>query len=168
MQTPSFPDSSERPVQVNACGSSNQLRINIWRVGRVGSIEISHRDRVTYRENGIVCRQGPLIIAIETIAREICDRYHQQVVLLAESDKVRQTSHGAVVIDDLADHSGGLQAGETRQIDCRFCLAAPFENATGPSAKWKNMSWSREVFRTTVCIDSGLDRLGAIVGRNAC
>src|SRR6266446_1590337 len=117
MQTPSFPDSSERPVLVNACGSSNQLHINVWRAGRVGLIEISRRDRVTYRKNAIVCRQGPFIIAIETIAREICDRYHQQIVLLAEFDKVRQTSHGAVVVDDLADYAGGLQASETRQID---------------------------------------------------
>src|SRR5260370_37406915 len=143
MQTPSFPDNSERPVQVNACGSSNQLRINVWRVGSVGSIEVSRRDRVTYRKNAIVCRQGPFIIAIETIAREICDRDQQQIVLLAESDKVRQTSHGAVVIDDLADHAGGLQASETRQIDGRFCLAASLENATGPSAKWENGASSR-------------------------
>src|SRR6266704_1203783 len=163
MQTPSFPDSSYGRVLVNACGSSNQLRINVWRVGRVGSTEISQRDRVTYRKNAIVCRQGPFIIAIETIAREICDRYHQQIVLLAEFDKVRQTSHAAVVIDDLADHSGGLQASETRQIDCRFCLAAPFENAAGPSTKWKNMSGSGEIFRTTVCIYSGLNRLRTVV-----
>src|SRR5260221_7616426 len=150
MQTPSFPDSSERHVPVNECGSSNQLRIHEWLVGSVGSIEISQRDRATYGKNAIVCRQGPFIIAIKTIAREIGDGDHQQIMLLAESDQVRQTSHGAVVIDDLADHSGGLQAGETRQIDGRFCLAAPFENATGPSAKWKNVTRSREVFRTTV------------------
>src|SRR6266404_7046991 len=161
MQTPSFPDSSEQPVLVNACGSSNQLHINKWSVGREGSIEISRRDRVTYRKHAIVCRQGPFIIAIETIAREICDRYHQQIVPLAEFDKVRQTSHGAVVIDDLADHSGGLQSSETCQIDRRFCLAASLENAAGPSAKWKNMAWSREIFGITVCIDSRLDRLGA-------
>src|SRR5882724_8303094 len=163
MQTPSFPDSSERPVLVNACGSSNQLRINVWRVGRVRSIEISPRDRVTYRKNAIVCRQGPFIIAIETIAREICDRDHQQIVLLAESDKVVQTSHGAVVIDDLADHSGGLQASETCQIDGRFRLAAPFENATWPSAKWENVAWSREVFWMTVRVNSHLNCLRAVV-----
>src|SRR6266700_3111240 len=163
MQTPSFPDSSYGRVLVNACGSSNQLRINVWRVGRVGSTEISQRDRVTYRKNAIVCRQGPFIIAIETIAREICNRYHQQIVLLAEFDKVRQTSHGAVVIDDLADHPGGLQASETRQIDCRFCLAAPFENAAGPSAKWKNVAWTREVFWITVRVNSHLNRLRAVV-----
>src|SRR6266545_4734248 len=106
---------------------------------------------------------GTLHIAIETIARELCDRDHQQIVLLAESDKVRQTSHGAVVIDDLADHSGGLQAGETRQIDGRFRLAAPFENATGPSAKWENVAWSREVFWMTVRVNNHLDCLRAVV-----
>src|SRR6266545_1922919 len=163
MQTLSFPDSSYGRVLVNACGSSNQLRINVWSVGRVGSIEIIRRDRVTYWENAIVCRQGPFIIAIETIARELCDRDHQQIVLLAESDKVRQTSHGAVVIDDLADHSGGLQAGETRQIDGRFRLAAPFENAAGPSAEWENVAWSREVFWMTVGVNSHLNCLRAVV-----
>src|SRR4051812_44134930 len=105
MQTPSFPDSIYGRVQVNACGSSDELRIDVWRVGSVGLIEISRRDRGTYRKHAIECRQGPFIIAIETIAREICDRDHQQIVLLAELDKVRQTSHGAVVIDDLADYS---------------------------------------------------------------
>src|SRR5258705_8000082 len=163
MQTPSFPDSSYGRVLVNTCGSSNQLRINVCSVGSVGSIEVSRRDRVTYRKNAIVCRQGPFIIAIERMSRGICGRDQQQIVLLAESDKVRQTSHGAVVIDDLADHSGGLQASETRQIDGGFCLAASLENATGPSAKWENVAWSREVFWMTVRVNSHLNCLRAVV-----
>src|SRR6266403_4949727 len=86
-------------------------------------------------------------------------------MFLAELDKVRHASHRAIVVDDLADHSGGLQSGESREVDCRLGLAASFENAARASAKWKNMSRSREVLRMTLWIDGSLDRLCAVISR---
>src|SRR4030095_448486 len=89
-------------------------------------------------------------------------------MLLAEENEVRHASHGAVIIHDFADDSGRLQSGETCQIDRGFGLAASLEDTSCAGTEWKNVSWSRKVFRTTVRSNSGADRLCTIVSRDSC
>src|SRR6266446_590599 len=85
----------------------------------------------------------------------------------AEPNEVRNASHGAVVIHDLAYHPGRIQTCETGEIDCCLSLTSTLQHAASASAKRENVSRPREVFRTTVCVDCGLDSLRAIVSRDA-
>src|SRR4030095_7415468 len=90
------------------------------------------------------------VIQIHSVRSQFRDGDHHKVMLLAETDKVRHARHGAVVVDDLADHSGGIESRQTGEINCGFCLATPLQNAAGTRAKRENVSRSSEVFRATV------------------
>jgi hypothetical protein len=50
------------------------------------------------------------------IADECGYRQHLEIVGAAELDELRHARHGAVLIHDLADHTSGHQACQTRQI----------------------------------------------------
>src|SRR5207244_10572580 len=53
------------------------------------------------------------------IPRQVRDGDHHQAVRLAEPDEIRDASHGAVIVDDLANHARGVQAREMGEIDGR-------------------------------------------------
>src|SRR5205807_6099998 len=63
-------------------------------------------------------------LRFQPVSRQVCDGGHHEAVRFAEPDQVRHAGHGAVVVDDLADHDGGVKAGDAGEID--GCL--------GPSA----------------------------------
>jgi hypothetical protein len=107
------------------------------------------------------------VFGFQAIPCQIRDGNHQKVVLFAKADQVRHTRHGAVLVDDLADDASRIEAREPGKIDRSLGLAAALENAAGAGAKGKNMYRSRKVFRVTVCVNSGPDRLRPIVSRNA-
>src|SRR5262245_55908180 len=88
-------------------------------------------------------------------------------MLATELDQVRNASHGAIIVDDFADHAGGFEAGENGQINRSFSLAATFQYTAGSSAQREHMSWSREVFRLTVWVDRGPNRLRAVGSGNS-
>jgi hypothetical protein len=85
-------------------------------------------------------------------------------VPLAEPAQVGHTCHRAIVIEDFADHPGGMEVGETGQIDRGLCVAAALEDAAGASAEREDMSRYREIFPSAASVDSRPDRLRAIMG----
>jgi len=82
-------------------------------------------------EQRVECDRRPLVIVFESVAREIRDGDHQELVPSAEPHEIRRASHGAVVVQDLADHAGGVQSREARKIDCRLSLTATLEDTNG-------------------------------------
>ena len=52
-----------------------------------------------------------------------------QVVALAVGDQVGHAGHRPVVVHDLADHAGGVEPGEAREIDGGLGLADSLEHA---------------------------------------
>jgi hypothetical protein len=48
---------------------------------------------------------------------------------LGEGHQLRQASHGAVIIDDLADHSSGNESGEAGDIHRGFGMAGAHQRA---------------------------------------
>ena len=69
---------------------------------------------------------------------------HQEVVFLAELDGIGYSSHCAIVVDDLADHSGRRQSCKLCEIDRRFSLSSSFEDVTA-STKRKDMAQQRSL-----------------------
>ena len=56
--------------------------------------------------------------------------------------------HGAVVVHDFADHAGGIEPGDARQVDRRLGLARPHEHAAGSRPQGKHVPGARQVLRT--------------------
>src|SRR3546814_4765395 len=56
------------------------------------------------------------VIVAPAVGDQVSDGADLQPVQLGEADQVRQPGHGAVVIHDLADHAGRVQAGQPRDI----------------------------------------------------
>ena len=69
------------------------------------------------------------LLGLAPVADELGDRDQQQVVLLAELDEVGDPGHRAVVVDDLAQHAGGVEAGHAGQVDGGLGVAGPLEHA---------------------------------------
>src|SRR6266566_1159837 len=107
------------------------------------------------------------VVQIHSVTSQFRDGDHHEVMLLAEPDEVRYACHGAVVVDDLADHSGGIESRQTGEINCGFCLATPLQNAAGTRAKRENVSRPSKVFRLSVGIGYSPNCLRPIVSGNA-
>ena len=71
---------------------------------------------------------------------------------MAESDvhacghELRQARHGAVVVQDFAENTGGLQTGEAREIDRGFGVTRAAEDTTFLRAQRKDVTRLDEIF----------------------
>ena len=89
------------------------------------------------------------------VADQVGDRDHQQAVLGAEALEVGHPGHRAVVVDDLAEHAGRVQAGHAGEVDGGLGVAGPLEHAAvGDSAAGR-------------CGRAGRGRRGASRGRSS-
>ena len=86
---------------------------------------------------------------------------------LAVRDEIVDTRHRAVVVHDLADHAGCVQAGEAREVDCGLGLADALEDATGLRAQREHVTGLHEVVRGRVRCDRDLDGPAAVCDRDA-
>ena len=98
------------------------------------------------------------------------NRANAQGVLFAEFHQLRQPRHRAVVMQNLAKHSGRLQPSHARKIDSRLCVTSPAQYAAILRPQGKDMTGLHEIFgrgfwignrqdrrRAIVCADSGSD-----------
>ncbi len=63
----------------------------------------------------------------------------------ANCKQIRQPRHGAVVAHDLAQHRGGREAGEARQVAARFGVAGAHQHAAGMRDQRKDMAGLHDV-----------------------
>ncbi len=97
---------------------------------------------------------------------EVGDGDHLDAVPLAVDDEVGHAGHRAVVVHDLAHDPGGIQACEPSEVDSRFGLAGPLQDAAGLRAQREDVSRLHEVVWHRARVDRHLDRLRAIVRRD--
>src|SRR5437588_2140887 len=98
--------------------------------------------------------------------RQIGNGDHRQAMLVTEPNEVRDASHRAVVIQNLANNAGREQTCKSGEIDRRLGMTGTLKDATAARTKGKDMSRSREVFRRPICINGGLDRTSSLARRN--
>ena len=98
---------------------------------------------------------------------EVGDGDHLQPVPLAVRDEIVDAGHRPVVVHDLADHAGRVQAGEPREVDRRLGLADALEHAAGLRAQREHVTGLHEIVRRRVGVDRDLDRVAAVGGRDA-
>ena len=82
---------------------------------------------------------------------------------LGECLELRTPRGAAVVVEDLADHAGGIHAGKPREIDGRLRVADALEHAAVASAQRMNVSTATQVRRHRGRIDERANRRRAIL-----
>ena len=70
-------------------------------------------------------------LVAQAVADQVGDRADLEPMLRGEGLEIRAARHRAVVVHDLDDHRGGLEAGEARQIAAGFGVAGARQHAAG-------------------------------------
>src|SRR5262249_23930804 len=78
---------------------------------------------------------------------EVGDGADLEPMFAGEPDQLGQARHGAVVAHDFANDSDGPLPGELDQVDGRFGVAGPLEDAARARAQRENVAGLHEVFR---------------------
>ena len=101
------------------------------------------------------------------VADQFRHRDHLQAVAAAELLQLRDARHGPVLVHDLADHAGGVEAGQAGQVHAGFGLPGAHQHAALPRAQREDVAGAREVGRAAVRVDGDEDGAGAVGGRDA-
>ena len=86
---------------------------------------------------------------------------------LREGDEIWQPRHGAVVVHDLADHAGGIEPGEPRDIDGGLGMPGADEHAAILGDQRKDVARRHDVPEVLGGIDGDGDGVGAVMRRDA-
>ena len=98
---------------------------------------------------------------------EVGDGADLETVELGEGHQFRQARHRAVVVHDLADDSGGIQAGKTRDIDAGFRVTGANKHAAFACDKREDVAGRDDVVGALCRIDADSNRVGAVVRGDA-
>ncbi len=88
-------------------------------------------------------------------------------MLFREFQELWQPGHGAVVIDDFRQHPGGMQAGETREVNGGLGVARPAQHAASAIAQRKNVAGTHQIGGPGPGIGQQPDGAGTVGGGNA-
>ncbi len=106
-------------------------------------------------------------LALHAVFNERLDRHHLQLVHLGKLRQLRHARHGAVLVHDFADHAGGIQSGQPRQIDRTLRLPGAPQHTALLRLQGENMTGLRQVAGLRLRIDCHMNGRGPIRGRNA-
>ena len=98
---------------------------------------------------------------------QVGDGAELEVMVLGEGDEVRQPRHGAVVVHDLADHGGRVQAGHAGDIDRGLGVAGAHQRAALAGQQREDMAGRDDVVAGAVGVDRDGDGLRAVGGGDA-
>ena len=138
-------------------------------LGAVQDVAIDHHpeaaavDRV---ERGL---QHPLDLPLgaSAIGDQVGDGSDLDAVQLGEGDQVRQPGHGAVVLHDLADHAGGVEPGQPRDVDSGLGVAGADQNAPVLGHQREDVSGRDDVLDALGRVDGDGDGVSAVMGGDA-
>ena len=103
----------------------------------------------------------------QPVANQVGNRADLELVLLGELLEIRPPRHGAVVVHDLDDDRGGIEARESREIAARLGVSGAREHAAGLRHHREDVSGLAQVFGARVRSHRGDDGVRAIVRRDA-
>jgi hypothetical protein len=85
------------------------------------------------------------LLVLAAVLDQLGDADHQQTVFLAELHQVGNPCHRAVVVDDLAQHAGRVEARQARQVDGCLGVSGPLEHAALGISQWEDVAGPGEV-----------------------
>ena len=107
------------------------------------------------------------LLAFAAVGDEVLDGAHLEPVFLFEADEIRQTGHGAVLFHDFANDSGGIEAGEAREIDGGLGVARAAQNTASLGLEGKYMAWLHEIGGLCLGVGEQANRGGAVFHADA-
>ena len=152
------------------------------RLGRGAHVALDQRDVVLLVEQravpddvevAVLGRQVRLrdafheLLGAAPVRDQVRDRDHLQPVALAVRDQVLDAGHAPVVVHDLADHRGGDQAREPREVHARLRLPGALQHSPGTGLEREHVAGLHEVVRLGARVDRDLDRVRAVVRGDA-
>ena len=107
------------------------------------------------------------LVVLSPVLDQVGDRDHLQPVTLAIADQIGHPRHRAVLVHDLADDSRRGDAGQPREVDGSLGLARALQHASGACLQREDVARLDEVEGVRGGVDRDLDRVGAVVCRDA-
>ena len=101
------------------------------------------------------------------VGDEVGDRDQGEVVLVGEAPQVRHPHHGAVVVDQLAEHAGRAQAGQPGQVDRGLGVAGPAQHAAVAGPQRHHVPGAGQVGRPGRRVGQQPDRVRPLGRRDA-
>jgi hypothetical protein len=108
------------------------------------------------------------LLAFAAVSDEVLDGTHFEPVFLFEADEIRQAGHGAIVLHDFANDSGGIESGEARKIDGGLGVTSTAKNPAGLGLERENMPGLDEIGGLCLGIREQADRGGTVFHADAC
>jgi hypothetical protein len=103
----------------------------------------------------------------QPVANQVGDGADLEIVTLRELFEVGTARHGAVVIQDLDDRRGGLEASETSEITARLSVPRASEHAAGLRHQRKDVTRLTQIFRLGFASNRRTNGLRTIVSGDA-
>ena len=94
------------------------------------------------------------------------DGYDLKTVALGQIEEPFAAGPVARFVQDFAEHAGRVEAGDPGQIDSRFRVAGPPQDATLLGHERKKVARSHEIGWTTRPIRNRADRIGSFAYRD--
>src|SRR2546426_1384361 len=105
-------------------------------------------------------------LVLEPVGDELRHRDEGETMLLGEPLEIGAARHRAVRIEDLADHTRGIQPGEPREIDACFGLADALQHTAATRPERKDVTGPPQIARYRRGIDRDANRRGPVGSRN--
>ena len=107
------------------------------------------------------------LVVAQPVADQVLDGADLEAVALGEGDEVGHARHGAVVVHDLADDAGGVEAGEPREIDAGFRMPGPHQHAALARDQREDVTGRDDVVEVLGRVDGRGDGARAVVRGDA-
>src|SRR3954453_20248491 len=107
------------------------------------------------------------LLRLAAVLDQVFDGDHLDPVPLAIRDEIGNSGHRAVLAHDLADHPGGIQAGQAGEVDRGLGLARALEYAARPGPQREDMAGPDEIFGASARVDRNLDGPRTVGGGDA-
>ena len=104
---------------------------------------------------------------LQAVADQVLDGADLEAVPLGEGDEVRHARHGAVVVHDLADDAGRIEAGQPREIDAGLRVPGADQHAALARDQREHVAGRDDVVEVLGRVDGRGDGAGAIVRGDA-
>ena len=103
----------------------------------------------------------------EPVTDEVRDRADGEPMHRGKALELGAARHRAVLVQDLDDHRGGLEAREAREVAAGFRVAGAGQHAAGARHQREHVAGLAQVLRPRAGRDRGLHRVRAILRRDA-
>ena len=106
--------------------------------------------------------------SLDAVGDKVLDGDDLEAEAVGHFLQLGHTCHSAVVVDDLDEGAGGLEASETGEVDSGLGMAGAHQDAAVACPEGVDMAWAAKVLGAGGGVGQSADGRGAVVHRDAC